>query len=175
MLRIHGDEISVRARIEMIDDYSGHTDRNNLITWLGDRLPVHSDIFLVHGEEEARLGFANTVRKTFGDDFPIRLPVIGETVRLSKGKEAKTLSKRPPILEPADAVADWHNLYADTVLTLRHTLEKAQNDKDRRRILENVHALIDSKDKPKNKKPRQGFAKLITAILLGVFGESQAL
>ncbi|MEQ8507838.1 MAG: MBL fold metallo-hydrolase [Rhodospirillaceae bacterium] len=142
MVRIHGDEIAVRARIELIDDYSGHADRDNLLTWLGDRLPIHNDLFLVHGEEEARLGFASIVRATYGEDFPLRMPVIGETVSLSKNKGAKTLAKRPPLIEPADTVADWHNLYADTVLTLRHTLEKAKNDKERRKILENLSSQI---------------------------------
>jgi CheY-like chemotaxis protein len=59
-------------------------------------------------------------------------------------------------LEIAAETSDIDAAFLDVVLPGGVTgvdLAKALR-KDRRRILENVHALIDSKDKPKNKKPR---------------------
>jgi len=145
MVRIHGEEISVKAEIVMIDEYSGHADDRALLAWLGDRLPVHNDIFLVHGEEPSRVAFAAAARERFGADLPLRLPVMGETVSLSKSKPAKTLAKRPPLIDPADTIADWHNMYAETILALRHALEAAANDKERRHLLERMAKVIGDK------------------------------
>lgn len=113
-----------------------------MLSWLGDRLPVHNDIFLVHGEEPSRVAFAAAARERFSENLPLRVPVMGETVRLSKTKPAKSLAKRPPVINPADTVADWHNLYAETILGLRHALEEAPSDTDRRKILERVSKTI---------------------------------
>lgn len=151
-VRIQGDEIAVRARIRKIDEYSGHADRDHLLAWLKDRLPIHNDIFLVHGEEEARLSFADLARDRLGQDLPLHLPVIGETVRLSKSKPAKTLAKRTPILAQQDTIADWHNLYAETVLGLRHALEKSSSDSERRKLLEQIHDLLGGEKKAKKSK-----------------------
>lgn len=156
MVRIYGDEVAVRARISKIDEYSGHADRNHLLAWLKDRLPIHNDIFLVHGEEEARLSFAELAKERIGPELPLRMPVVGETVRLSKTKPAKTLAKRTPTLVYEDTVADWHNMYAETVLGLRHTLEKSSNDQERRVLLEKITDLIsDGTDKSAKTKTKK--------------------
>ena len=51
-VNIYGEEISVNARIEMIDGYSGHADQNGLINWMKGLTKKPERVFLVHGEEE---------------------------------------------------------------------------------------------------------------------------
>ena len=65
MLKIFGDEVALRARVEVLNGYSAHGDRSELRRWLdtvrgpGERkLPVH----LVHGEPAAQDAFAATLR-----------------------------------------------------------------------------------------------------------------
>ena len=52
-VNIFGEEISVNARIETIDGYSGHADCLGLINWLKNFRRMPKGVFLVHGEEIA--------------------------------------------------------------------------------------------------------------------------
>lgn len=57
MLRIFGEEIPLRARVEVIDGYSAHADRQELTAWLDAvraRSPRLDRVFLVHGEPAAQ-------------------------------------------------------------------------------------------------------------------------
>lgn len=57
MIKVFGDEIPLRARVEIINGYSAHADRGELRRWL-DAVRESSgalrDVFLVHGEHEAQ-------------------------------------------------------------------------------------------------------------------------
>lgn len=62
-VRIYGREVRIRAKIEKIDGYSAHADRSELLDWARetrDRGNVKR-LFLVHGEEEVSLAFAQTL------------------------------------------------------------------------------------------------------------------
>src|SRR3546814_10316818 len=50
MVRIQGDEISVRAHIRKLEIYSGHADHDELLDWLRDRCPVRRGMFFTHGD-----------------------------------------------------------------------------------------------------------------------------
>jgi metallo-beta-lactamase family protein len=52
-VKIHGEEIAVKATIERIDDFSAHADQKGLIEWLGAFEREPQKVILVHGEEEA--------------------------------------------------------------------------------------------------------------------------
>ena len=55
-VRIQGDEFKVKARIRAIDLYSGHADGPELAAWIGKRLPLRHQLFLIHGEVPSLLG-----------------------------------------------------------------------------------------------------------------------
>ena len=67
MLRVFGDEIPLRARVEVLNGYSAHGDRTELQQWLdtvrrgnaGAAAPV---VHLVHGEPDAQDAFAEQLR-----------------------------------------------------------------------------------------------------------------
>lgn len=56
-LRIFGDEIPLRAQVEVINGYSAHADRTELAAWI-DKVKASSPelgpVWLVHGEPEAQ-------------------------------------------------------------------------------------------------------------------------
>jgi metallo-beta-lactamase family protein len=51
-VRIHGQSISVNARIAKIDSMSAHADRGEIMRWLGTFPARPSRVCLVHGEPE---------------------------------------------------------------------------------------------------------------------------
>src|SRR5690606_2774597 len=53
-VRIHGEEVAVRATIRRIDAYSGHADGEQLAEWVMARRPLGRGLFLVHGDDPAR-------------------------------------------------------------------------------------------------------------------------
>lgn len=52
-IRVFGEEVPLRAQVEIINGYSAHADRNELTTWLNSlksQSPDLDSVFLVHGE-----------------------------------------------------------------------------------------------------------------------------
>jgi metallo-beta-lactamase family protein len=47
-VRIQGEEFQVKARIRLLDLYSGHADASELEDWVRARLPIHKGVFLTH-------------------------------------------------------------------------------------------------------------------------------
>ena len=69
MLRLFGDEVPLRAQVEVLTGYSAHADRGELRRWLdavrdGGKAEGRGDplVCLVHGEPEAQTDFAGTLR-----------------------------------------------------------------------------------------------------------------
>ena len=73
-LKVYGEDVPLRANVEVLNGYSAHADRGELRRWLtavrgsGSRnLAVH----LVHGEPAAQDGLAEILR---GDGFEVSVP-----------------------------------------------------------------------------------------------------
>jgi len=64
-VRILGNYYKVKARIEKIDGFSAHADRDELLRWLYYFKKSPEKIFLVHGEEEVINEFSEIVKKRF--------------------------------------------------------------------------------------------------------------
>ena len=78
-IRMHGEEIPVRAAVESISGLSGHADRSDLLRWLSP-LPRPQQVFLVHGEPDSAAALAETLRETRGWD--VEVPDFGATFEL---------------------------------------------------------------------------------------------
>lgn len=63
---LFGEEIKVNAEIYNLEGFSGHADRDGLLEWLGGFRKKPKHIFLVHGEQESKEAFAQTVREELG-------------------------------------------------------------------------------------------------------------
>ncbi|NIL99665.1 MAG: MBL fold metallo-hydrolase [Acidobacteria bacterium] len=64
-VRIHGEEVPVRARVEILDGLSAHADRGGIVNWLG-KGKKPSSVHLVHGDPDARDGMASYVKEKLG-------------------------------------------------------------------------------------------------------------
>lgn len=65
-VKIFGEECSVKARVEVMTGFSGHADRDELLRWAGAMHKKPTRTFVVHGEEEVALGFAETLKAKLG-------------------------------------------------------------------------------------------------------------
>lgn len=77
-VRIFGEKYRLRARVESIQGFSAHADRGELLDWVAhfQRRPQHT--YVVHGDEDVSLAFADTLRKTAG--LPdVNVPTLGQT------------------------------------------------------------------------------------------------
>ncbi|MCM8803634.1 MAG: MBL fold metallo-hydrolase [Candidatus Omnitrophica bacterium] len=64
-VRILGNFYNVRARIEKIDGFSGHADRDELLEWIYGFKKQPENIFLVHGEENVINTFSEILRERY--------------------------------------------------------------------------------------------------------------
>lgn len=80
-VRIHGKEWPTRAKIEQIHGLSGHADRPALLGWLSEVKSRVRSVFVTHGEENASLSFAETIRTQFG--WRTSVPEYMEEVELT--------------------------------------------------------------------------------------------
>ena len=65
-VRIFGEEITVNARIEMIEGFSGHADKDGLISWMSEFKRKPQKVFIVHGEENVMIEFAELIHAKLG-------------------------------------------------------------------------------------------------------------
>ena len=60
-IKLFGDMVPLRAQVEILNGYSAHADRTELLRWLDEvkaHTPALRDVHLVHGEPEAQDAFA---------------------------------------------------------------------------------------------------------------------
>lgn len=105
---LFGEKIQVNAEIYNLEGFSGHADRDGLLAWLKGFQKEPKHIFLVHGEQQAKEDFAETVRKELGYD-----PVV------VKGNSEFVLEK-DEIVSETQAIDDAVD--AETVNNIRHNL-----------------------------------------------------
>lgn len=113
-VKIFGEEISVNARIEYIEGYSGHADQEWLLNFVYSFIKKPKHIFLVHGEEESEEVLKGLIEKntqipvtipSFGEKYEVAdIPKFEERVEYSKKLEDQYL--RLQILEKLDKIKD---------------------------------------------------------------------
>lgn len=77
-VRIHGEDVEVKAEVVHLEVFSAHADHDDLVRWVGASVPRR--IALVHGEDEARRVLAESLSEAYGIDAVV--PSRGDTVSL---------------------------------------------------------------------------------------------
>lgn len=88
-VKIFGEEISVNARIEYIEGYSGHADQEGLLNFVYSFTKKPEHIFLVHGEPEGQKVLKQKIMET--TQIPVTIPEFGEKYDLKE--EIKMVDK----------------------------------------------------------------------------------
>jgi metallo-beta-lactamase family protein len=79
-VKIHGEWISVRARVARIDSMSAHADRDEVLRWLGTLPESPSRLCLVHGEPQPMDALAAAIADRCG--WHAQVPEYGATLDL---------------------------------------------------------------------------------------------
>ncbi len=82
-IKIMGQMVSVKARVEQIDGLSAHADQTELLFWLKHFQDKPKFTFLVHGEPDGLLAFQSVIKTELGWDAII--PAYLESFVLFKG------------------------------------------------------------------------------------------
>ena len=78
-LRIHGEEIPVRAKIIEIPQLSAHAGRSELVRWLGGFQSAPRQTFLVHGEPSGLNGLRDAIAAHY--KWPVTIPEYRQFLR----------------------------------------------------------------------------------------------
>jgi metallo-beta-lactamase family protein len=79
-IRIHGEDVAVRAEVIDLKELSAHAGRSELLRWLAGFQAPPRQTFLVHGEPESLAAFQATIESTF--HWPVTVPAYLDTVPL---------------------------------------------------------------------------------------------
>lgn len=81
VVKIFGEEVKVKARIETISGYSGHKDSDHLLDFVSTAAEKVTSVFVVMGEPRSSLFLAQKLRDVLGIDT--KVPKRGERITLS--------------------------------------------------------------------------------------------
>jgi len=122
-VRIHGEEVAVKADIEVIDGYSAHADQKGLVDWLGSFKKKPGIVFLVHGEEDALTTLQRVISSQYG--LKVEIPRYGQLYDLASG-----LTEAVQIEHAAPQAAAAKNI-ADAIMILRESIHEKAKAPDR--------------------------------------------
>ncbi len=154
-VRIHREDVEVRAEILHVDWYSGHADRDTLCEWISARCPIRRGLFLVHGEAPAAEALRDRLMNT-GFDAPIIVPQLDERFALDADKpkriKASTMRRLDP--EHAGGKPDWRNMLSEFSIDLRQNLDAEARDEARERLLADLKQVLARFDESRRKTRR---------------------
>jgi metallo-beta-lactamase family protein len=148
IVRIHGEETAVAARIRTLDGYSGHADAEELTDWIVRRLPISGSIFLVHGEDDGREALRQRLIGAGMAEERLSVPDLDAVVDLTDAITAPSRITKPrpdhPRL-PAEALVneDWHNDYAQLAIDIRDALDSVADSRARKALLRRLHRALE--------------------------------
>lgn len=82
-IKIFGEQVPVKCKIETITSMSGHADQEELFRWMRNIKDKPKITFTVHGEGNDLTAYAQHIRNEFG--WNVKVPKYLESVELFKG------------------------------------------------------------------------------------------
>jgi metallo-beta-lactamase family protein len=79
-VKIQGQYVPVRAKIMQMEGFSAHADYSEILRWLGTAQKPPKQLFLIHGEDDARAALAQRVATELA--WPVHCPRNLEEIML---------------------------------------------------------------------------------------------
>jgi metallo-beta-lactamase family protein len=80
-VRIHGEDIPVRAEVAQLDSMSAHADANEIMDWLRGFTTLAKQVFVTHGEPVAADAMRQRIKREL--HWPARVPTYQESFELN--------------------------------------------------------------------------------------------
>jgi metallo-beta-lactamase family protein len=144
-VKIHGEEIAVRATIDKIDDYSGHADGPELHAWMKARLPVRRGVFLTHGEDDGLDGLTRRLAADVVAPGRIFRPSLDDCYDIYGPAPALLPAEKIP-RAPPEAVGrpDWHNDLAQLTLDIGDAVAGAAHGQARTAVIGKLRRALET-------------------------------
>jgi metallo-beta-lactamase family protein len=143
-IKIFGEDVAVRAKIETLPGLSGHADRLGLLEWIEAFKYKPRQVFVVHGEDQV----AELFSKTLSEECGLRsaAPYSGTRYDLAAGKFILITSGIP--ISKATAGRMVSSSFTKLKFTGRRILDFINNcqglpNKDLERFSQDLEALIE--------------------------------
>ena len=145
-VRIFDEDIAVNARIENIEGFSGHADRDGLIAWVDAMKKKPSVVILVHGEADVIERFSETLRSRFS--LSVHTAKLDETMELGTTIQREPmLTPRPASVPSADAAAFGREMETYSAELLRE-YTKVEGDDARVEVVNGLRRkMLDAVDR----------------------------
>ena len=126
---IFGEKIKVRAEIYSLEGFSGHADKEGLFEWLTAFKKFPKKVFLVHGEYDSKVAFAERIKAE-----------LNHVVQVVEGVSEFDLESEIDASEPVDLLVEKRARCKD-IIKLRQKLEKIQGELDS--VVNNANLVLD--------------------------------
>lgn len=80
-IRMYGQDVTIKARIEKIRGYSAHKDSDNLVAFVRPMAPRLKKVFIILGELKSAAFLAQRITDTY--EVPVSIPDKGDVVTIS--------------------------------------------------------------------------------------------
>lgn len=89
-VKLFGEDVAVNANIVSIEGFSGHADQEGLLKWVEAIKEKPKKIFLVHGEQEAKLELSEKIAQKF--NIETHIPQMNAVYRI-EGEQVSQLEE----------------------------------------------------------------------------------
>lgn len=136
LVRIHGEQVAVKADIESIEAYSAHADRAGLTSWLKNFVLPPKGVFLVHGEEKSQVSLAEYIRSEL--NIPVFIPDWLEEFEL---KPSEKVIPKQFFGDEMDKAMIAEEMYLDLRLKLHNMFKEHWSKSDFDKIIQELKRL----------------------------------
>lgn len=136
LVRIHGEQVAVKADIESIEAYSAHADRAGLISWLKNFVLPPKAVFLVHGEEQSQMSLAEYIRSEL--NIPVFVPDWLEEFEL---KATEKIHPKQFVGDNMSKAMIAEEMYLDLRLRLHNMFKEHWNKAEFDKIIQELKRL----------------------------------
>ncbi len=113
---LFGEQAHVNAEIHNLEGFSGHADKEGLLRWISAFEKPPKEVFLVHGEEDAKVALAGDIKAENGYD-----PIIIREVSEYQLDGAELLSREDAMKEMVNGESDSE--IRERIANIRENLE----------------------------------------------------
>lgn len=143
VVRIMGEDISVKAAIRGMEDYSGHADGPELVAWVEQRRPIARTLFITHGEEERQMALEDDLKGIGIPGDCIIRPRLDDVFLLSGEGCALLAAETKPRIDPtAVAARDVHNDAAGLHISIDEALRGIADEKGRKALIRSLSRAL---------------------------------